>query len=330
MKQNIALVAGGFSGEYEVSIKSCKTIESNLDNERYNIYKILITKDRWWYETKDGEQFDVNKNDFSLTVHDSKVHFDLVFIGIHGTPGEDGKLQGYFDMLGIPYTGCNNIVSSLTFNKGFCNKVLKTHQIVNIARSVVIYHNIPYTLGVILEQVKLPVFVKPNESGSSLGVSKVTRLEELVPAIEKAFREDKQVIIEEYIEGREFSIGAYMQNGKVIVLPPTEIISKKEFFDYEAKYTTGITDEITPAVLDSDILIKMRHKTAAVYRALNCQGVVRLDYILNKHDGELYFLEVNTTPGQSENSLIPQQVRAANMTLKEFYQIIVDETFYRK
>lgn len=330
MKQNIALVAGGFSGEYEVSIKSCKTIENNLDSEKYNIYKILITKEGWWYEAKNGDRTAIDKNDFSLTVNSHKIIFDLVFIGIHGTPGEDGKLQGYFDMLGIPYTGCNNIVSSLTFNKGFCNKVLKTHNIVNIARSVVIYHNIPYTLGVILEKVKLPVFVKPNESGSSLGVSKVTRLEELVPAIEKAFKEDKQVIIEEYIEGREFSIGVYMQNGKVIVLPPTEIISKKDFFDYEAKYTTGITDEITPAVLENDVLIKMQQKTAAVYRALNCFGVVRLDYILNRHNGELYFLEVNTTPGQSDNSLIPQQVRATGMTLKEFYQIIVDEAFNRK
>lgn len=330
MKQNIALVAGGFSGEYEISIKSSETINAHLDHEQYSVYKIIVTKASWWHETADGIKIEVDKNDFSLTINGEKINFDLVFIGIHGTPGEDGKLQGYLDMLDIPYTSCNNIVSSLTFNKGFCNKVLQTHHIVAIANSVVIYKNIPYSLGVILEKVKLPVFVKPNESGSSLGVSKVTQLEELVPAIEKAFAEDEQVIIEEYIEGREFSMGVYESKGTVHALPPTEIISKKAFFDYEAKYTTGVTDEITPADLDKDILKNMQEISKAIYQVLNCFGSVRIDYILNKHDDKIYFLEVNTMPGQSENSLLPQQVRAAGMTLKEYYQIIIDETARRK
>jgi D-alanine-D-alanine ligase len=329
MKQNLALVVGGYSGEYEISIKSSVTIANNLDAEKYNIYKIYITREAWWYESDNQKKIHVDKNDFSLTIDGQKINFDLVFIGIHGTPGEDGKLQGYFDMLGIKYTGCNSIVSALSFNKGFCNKVLKTLNVVNIANSVVIYKHIPYSLGVILEQVKLPVFVKPNESGSSLGVSKVMQLEELVPAIEKAFQEDNQIIIEEYIEGREFSMGVYAHDGKIMALPPTEIVSKKEFFDYEAKYTSGVTDEITPANLEESIVSRMSNKSIAVYQALNCSGVVRIDYILNKHNGKIYFLEVNTMPGQSENSLIPQQVRAAGMNLKEFYQIVIDEAFKR-
>ncbi len=330
MKQNLALVVGGYSGEYEISIKSSVTISAHLDHEKYNVYKIFITKEGWWYETTNQEKIHVDKNDFSLTIGEEKILFDMVFIGIHGTPGEDGKLQSYFDMLDLPYTSCNNIVSAITFNKGFCNSVLRAHNVVNIAKSLVIYKNIPYSLGVILEQVKLPVFVKPNESGSSLGVSKVTKLEQLVPAIEKAFKEDNQVLIEEFIEGREFSMGVYSQNGKIIPLLPTEIISKKEFFDYEAKYTTGVTEEITPANLDAENLKIMSNKTVAIYQLLNCFGAVRIDYILNKHDGKIYFLEVNTMPGQSENSLLPQQVKAAGMTLKSFYQIIIDEAFKRK
>lgn len=330
MKQKIALVAGGYSGEYIISMRSSVTIEAHLDSERYDIYKIFITKEGWWYETKDGQKIDIDKNDFSLTINGQKICFDMVFIGIHGTPGEDGKLQGYFDMLGIPYTGCNQIVSSLTFNKGFCNRTLSTHNIVHIAKSVVLYKSIPYSLGVILEQVKLPVFVKPNESGSSLGVSKVTQLEELVPAIEKAFKEDSQVLIEEFIDGREFSIGVYQQHGIIKALVPTEIISKNAFFDFEAKYTTGVTEEITPAVIPEELLLTMQKKTELIYQALNCFGMVRIDYIWNKHNDQLYFLEVNTMPGQSENSLIPQQVRAVGMNLKEFYQIILDEAFNRK
>lgn len=330
MKKNLALVAGGYSGEYVISIKSATTIEAHLDNERYHIYKIFITKEGWWYEGKDGAKYYVDKNDFSLTIDNQKINFDIVFIGIHGTPGEDGKLQGYFDMLGIPYTGCNQIVSSMTFNKGFCNRILKTHDIVDIAKSVVLYKNQPYSLGVILEQVKLPVFVKPNESGSSLGVSKVEHLEQLVPAIEKAFKEDNQVLIEEFIDGREFSIGVYQHNGITKALLPTEIISKNAFFDFEAKYTTGVTEEITPADIPNELLNIMQKKTELIYQALNCFGMVRIDYIWNKHNNQLYFLEVNTMPGQSENSLIPQQVRAVGMSLKEFYQIIIDEAINRK
>lgn len=319
MNNNIALLAGGYSGEYEISILSAQTIEKNLDAEQYNIYKIIVTKDAWWYDTEDGNKIDVDKNDFSLTIKGQKITFDCVFIAIHGTPGEDGRMQGYFDMLNIPYTTCNAIVSALTFNKSYCNKVVKDFNVVNIANSVHLIKGEPYSVGSILERLKLPVFVKPNEGGSSLGVSKVKSVEQIMAAIEKAFAVDNQVLIEEFIEGRELTIGVYKVGQHLNTLPPTEIESKNEFFDYEAKYTPGVTNEITPAVLSNPILDELKSKAAYIYRHLNCRGVVRMDFILQKGTNKLFFLEVNTMPGQSENSIVPQQVRAAGLNLKEFY-----------
>ncbi len=325
MRKKIALVAGGYSGEYVISIKSASTIEKNLDAALYEVYKIIITKEKWYYEDTNGTQTDVDKNDFSITIAGNKINFDAAFIAIHGTPGEDGKLQGYFEMLQIPYTTCNSIVSALTFNKSYCNKVLKDYNVVHIANSEVVYKHTPYSLGIILEKLKLPVFVKPNESGSSLGVSKVKTPDKLLEAIEKAFKEDNQVLIEEFISGRELTMGAYKIKGKIYTLPPTEIISKNEFFDYEAKYTTGVTNEVTPAEIDNNLLEKLKAKTTAIYAALNCSGLVRIDYIWSNVNDELYFLEVNTMPGQSENSLIPQQVRAAGMDLQSFYGNLLEE-----
>lgn len=325
MKKKIALVAGGYSGEYIISIGSAKTIEANLDADLYEVYKILISREGWWYESAKGEKIVVDKNDFSITIDGQKINFDAVFLAIHGSPGEDGRLQGYFDMINMPYTTCNAIVSALTFNKSFCNKVLKDYNVVNIANSVVLYKTVQYSLGAILETLKLPVFVKPNESGSSLGVSKVTMPEQLLPAIEKAFSEDNQVLIEEFIEGRELTIGVYALGGKIHTLPPTEIVSKNAFFDYEAKYTPGVTDEITPAQIDEELLEQMNRKATMIYQHLNCRGIVRMDFIFDKHINELFFLEVNTMPGQSENSLVPQQVRAAGMDLKTFYGDLLNE-----
>jgi len=325
MKKNIALVAGGYSGEYVISVQSAAVIESQLDSSKYNVYKIVITREGWTYTSPDGAQTEVDKNDFSLTVNGNKVNFDAVFIGIHGTPGEDGRLQGYFDMIGLPYTTCNAIVSALTFNKSFCNKVLKDYHIVHIANSVVLYKSQPYSLGAIMESLKLPVFVKPNESGSSLGVSKVTSPEQLMGAIDKAFAEDNQVLIEEFIEGRELTIGVYALKGKIHTLPPTEIVSKNDFFDYEAKYTPGVTNEITPAVIDHDVLMQLNRKAEGIYQHLNCRGIVRMDFILHKKTNDLFFLEVNTMPGQSENSIVPQQVRAAGLNLKTFYGNLLQE-----
>jgi len=324
MKKNIALLAGGYSGEYAISIQTAETIAQNLDSALYNTYKITITRDDWWYDGKQGK-ISVDKNDFSLTIDHVKIMFDAVFIAIHGTPGEDGRMQGYLDMLQIPYTSCNAIVSALTFNKSYCNKVVKAFNVVHIANSVHLIKGEPYSMGAVLDELQLPVFVKPNESGSSLGVSKVKVVEDLFPAIEKAFREDDQVLIEEFIEGRELTIGVYKVGGYLYTLPATEIVSKNEFFDYEAKYTPGVTKEITPAVIDDKTKEQLENKAAYIYRHLNCRGVVRMDFILQKQTDKLYFLEVNTMPGQSENSIVPQQVRAAGKSLKEFYGNILED-----
>ncbi len=324
MKKNIALLAGGYSGEYVISIQTAETIEKNLDDSLYNIYKIIIVKDEWYYP--DGaKKIAVDKNDFSLTIAGEKVTFDCVFIAIHGSPGEDGRIQGYLDMLQIRYTTCNSIVSALTFNKSYCNKVVKAFNVVNIANSVHLIKGEPYSMGAILDQLRLPVFVKPNESGSSLGVSKVKKVEELLPAIEKAFKEDTQVLIEEFIEGRELTIGVYKANGYLHALPATEIESKNEFFDYEAKYTPGVTNEITPAKIDESLKEQLESKAQYIYRHLNCRGIVRMDFILQRQTNKLFFLEVNTMPGQSENSIVPQQVRASGRSLLEFYGELLED-----
>lgn len=324
MKRNIALLAGGYSGEYVISIQTANTIAKNLDNEKYNIYTIVVTREGWVYENGD-EKISIDRNDFSLPLNGEKITFDLAFIAIHGTPGEDGRMQGYLDMMGVPYTTCNAIVSALTFNKSYCNKVVKDFNKVNIANSVHLIEGEPYSVGNILEQIQMPMFVKPNESGSSLGVTKVKAVEELLPAIEKAFKEDKQVLIEEFIEGRELTIGVYKKAGKVYTLPATEIVSKNEFFDFDAKYTPGVTNEITPALIDNKVKNALDSTAEYIYRHLNCAGVVRIDFILQNKTNKLYFLEVNTMPGQSEASIVPQQIVAAGMTLNSFYNGIVED-----
>lgn len=330
MKKNIALLAGGYSGEYVISLKTAKTIEQNLPLNIYNIYKIVVTKEGWWHEQENGNKISIDKNDFSLTIGTEKIIFDAAFIAIHGTPGEDGRMQGYLDMMNIPYTSCNTIVSALTFNKSNCNKVVKDANVVGISNSVLLFKDQPYSIGNILEQLKMPLFVKPNESGSSLGVSKVTSVESLLPAIEKAFSEDEQVLIEEFIEGRELTIGVYNIGGRLQSLPPTEIVlGKTAIFDFEAKYTPGVTNEITPANLDEDINQQIAQKSQYLYRYLNCRGIVRMDFILQKDTNKLYFLEVNTMPGQSESSIVPQQLRSAGIALKDFYSAILEDTLKR-
>lgn len=324
MKKNIALVAGGYSGEFVISILTAETIEKNLDGARYNVFKIIVTRDEWYHE-RNNEKIPVDKNDFSLNIAGEKITFDCAFLAIHGAPGEDGRIQGYLDMLKIPYTTCNSIVSALTFNKSYCNKVVAAFNVVNIANSVHLIKGEPYSMGAIFDTLKLPVFVKPNESGSSLGVSKVKKVEELLPAIEKAFKEDNQVLIEEFIEGRELTIGVYKANGYLKALPATEIVSKNEFFDYEAKYTPGVTKEITPAVIDNNLREQLESKAMYIYRHLNCRGIVRMDFIYQLPSKKLFFLEVNTMPGQSENSIVPQQVRASGKSLKDFYEELLED-----
>lgn len=325
MKKNIALVAGGYSGEYVISVQSAETIQKNLDSSKYEVYKIIVTREGWRHTAADGAVYEIDKNDFSLTIGGNKIKFDAVFIGIHGTPGEDGRLQGYFEMLGIPYTSCGMVTSALTFNKSYCNKVVAALDVVNVSKSVHIFRDQPHDPAAILQELRLPVFVKPAEGGSSIGMSKVKTAEELPAAIEKAFKEDSQVLIEEFIKGRELTIGLYRANGVLNVLPITEVVSSKEFFDYEAKYTPGVSNEITPAPVSDEITALVQKTASTLYNKLNCKGITRIDFIYEEATGKLYFLEANTMPGQSENSLVPQQVRAAGKTLQAFYGEVLEE-----
>ena len=325
MKKRIALVTGGYSGEAEISYKSAITVGNNLDRERYEVYRIDINPSGWIYQPEEGQPSVVNKDDFSILANGHNITFDAVLMCIHGTPGEDGKLQGYFDMLGIPYTSCDAASSALTFNKRYTVAVAAFAGI-NVAKSLHLFRHSTLSASSILTQLTLPVFVKPNNGGSSIGMSKVNSGDQLEAAIEKAFREDDQVLVEEFISGREFTIGVFRNKGTVMTLPITEVISKKEFFDYEAKYQ-GMSEEITPAQVDEAIAAKIRRTAQKAYELLNCRGIVRIDFIYNEASGEPYMLEVNTVPGQSEASIIPQQVKAMGWTLKDFYTAVVEECF---
>lgn len=326
MKKNIALVTGGFSGEAVISYKSAVTISRNLDRSRFNVFQIDINDTGWWYQPENSDRQPVDKNDFSITAGAEKVRFDAVFIGMHGTPGEDGKLQGYFDTLGIPYTGCDAACSAITFNKRYATAVAGMSGI-SVARSVLLFKDQPCQAGQVAEGLRFPVFVKPNNGGSSIGMSKVDKPSAaFAEAIEKAFREDNQVLVEEMVEGREFTVGVFRSAGQVIVLPLTEVKahSDKAFFDFEAKYQ-GKSTETTPADLDELTAEKIRDAARRVYNLFNCRGVVRIDFIYNETEGRPFMLEVNTIPGQSEASIVPQQVKVMGWSLQEFYTRLLEE-----
>lgn len=323
MKKRIALVTGGYSGEAEISYKSAITVGNNLDREKFDVYKIDINPSGWIYEAEDGQRSAVNKDDFSIQANGHNINFDAVLMCIHGTPGEDGKLQGYFDMLNLPYTSCDAATSALTFNKRYTVAVAAFAGI-KVAKSLHLFKHTPVAASSVLTQLQLPVFVKPNNGGSSIGMSKVNEADQLDEAIAKAFKEDDQVLIEEFIKGREFTIGVFKTKGEIITLPITEVITKKEFFDYEAKYQ-GLSDEITPAQVDEVVAVKVRLAAKKAYELLNCRGIVRIDFIYSEEAGEPYMLEVNTVPGQSDASIIPQQVKAMGWTLKDFYTAVVEE-----
>jgi D-alanine-D-alanine ligase len=323
MKKKIALVTGGFSGEAVISYKSAATIYNHLDKEKYDVYKIDINNHGWYYEDEDGTKTAVDKNDFSINVSGKQIKFDAVFIGMHGTPGEDGKLQGYFDLLGLPYTSCNAATSALTFNKRYTVAVAQMAG-VPVANSVHLFRHTPYNLAAILDQLTLPYFVKPNNGGSSIGMSKVTEAGQLEDALGKAFKEDDQVLVEEMITGREFTIGVFKSRGEIIVLPITEVVAHKDFFDFEAKYE-GKSSETTPADIPSEWKAKLESTAKRIYEVFNCRGVVRIDFIYNADQHKAYMLEINTIPGQSDASIVPQQVRAKGWDLKDFYTLLVEE-----
>jgi D-alanine-D-alanine ligase len=323
MKKRVALVTGGLSSEAQISYKSAKTVMNALDKNVYDVYLIDIHPTGWWYENLVGEEVAVNKADFSIEEGGEKITFDVALMCIHGTPGEDGKLQGYFDMIGLPYTSCDTATSALTFNKRYTVAVAGFGG-VNVAKSLHLFASSPMSSDEILAQLKLPVFVKPNNGGSSLGISKVNDVLELAPALEKAFKEDNQVLVEEYISGREFTIGVFKSKGVLTVLPITEITTDNEFFDFEAKYQ-GKSQEITPALISETMLNDLTAAAKKVYATLNCRGVVRVDFIYDEAAQKAYMLEVNTVPGQSEASVIPQQVKAMGWSLSNFYATLVED-----
>jgi D-alanine-D-alanine ligase len=321
---NVAIIAGGFSGEFEISMKSAMIVAQYIPSEKYKTYIIEISADGWCFQTENKQKIAIDKNDFSLSLAHKKICFDIVFNAIHGTPGEDGKILAYFEMLGIPFTSSSSISSALTFNKAYCNQLVRNYSLVRVANSIHLFKGKPYKAEEILSQIKLPCFVKPNQGGSSVGMTKVIKTTELLPSVDKAFREDDEVLIEEYIEGRELTMGAMMVDGHVIKFPVTEIKSKRDFFDFEAKYNPALNEEITPASIPDVLKNKIESASELLYKNLNLKGVVRFDFINNSKG--LYFLEVNTVPGLSAESIVPKQLRYMGWTLSDLFEKMILES----
>lgn len=330
MKLKIALVCGGYSGEAEVSLRSAAFVESTLDPAKYEVYKIEITPEYWRYQHLE-ESYLIDKNDFTLSIDDRKISFDIVFMMIHGSPGENGQLQGYFEMLNIPFTCCDSLTSALTMNKAYTKAVIDGVEEMYLARSIQLMEDHQEAAErMIIEKLRLPLFVKPNGGGSSIGMSKVTDTAGIKPAVDLAFstvNTGRQVLVEEFVTGREFSVGVYRFGDEIEVLPATEVITQREFFDYEAKYTPGLTEEITPADLNAEQRERVEQIVKEIYRRLNCRGLVRIDFFLEEGSDRFYFIEVNTIPGQTQTSFIPQQIRASGRTEKEFYAAWIDSAY---
>lgn len=327
MKKNIALLAGGDSGEFEVSLRSASMVKKSLDKSIYNVYLIKMFAQEWYFEDEEKQKFPVDKNNFSLNSKGQKIHFDVVFMMIHGTPGENGKLQGYFDLLDIPYTNCSLFTSSLTFNKFYTNQQMRMLGLMT-PFSRLLLKDEKYDIDKIAEDVGLPCFVKPNEGGSSLGTTRVNKKEELQMAINKAFEVDDQVLAEEFIEGTEVTCGLIRKGNDTLIFPLTEIVSMNEFFDYEAKYTKGMADEITPARIAEDTALEVKRLSNFIYNKLFCKGIVRVDFILKNN--EYYFLELNTVPGMSEASIVPQQIRAAGLKESDIFSLAIENALNEK
>jgi D-alanine-D-alanine ligase len=342
MKRNIAIIAGGDSSEYEVSLRSAAGIESFLaDQKQYTTTIVLLRGNDWKAQIKNQEPgadewAEIDKNDFSYTYNGVKHNFDFAYITIHGTPGENGVLQGYLDMIGLPYSCCGVLAAAMTFNKYTCNHYLKGFG-VKVAESVLLRKEAMRRLGDeaigedIVEQVGLPCFIKTNVGGSSFGVTKVKTLEEVEPAIKKAFAEGDEVICEAFMKGIEITCGAYKTKNKAVAFPITEVVTSNEFFDYDAKYN-GQVDEITPARIPDEVRDKVQAMTLKIYDILGCKGIIRVDYILTGDEAkgerlEINLLEVNTTPGMTATSFIPQQVRAAGLNIGEVLSEIVEDNF---
>lgn len=318
--KNIAIIAGGNSSEYEVSMKSGKNIYNEVDETRYNKY-LVVLKERDWHVEIGEEKFPVDKNDFSFTRNGEKILFDFAYITIHGVPGENGLLQGYLDMMGVPYGCCNVLASALTFDKHTCNTYLKSYG-VNVADSVMLIRGMTYDVNEIINEVGLPCFVKPNAEGSSFGVTKVKEAAQLEDALKKAFALCREVLIETFIDGTELTCGVVKAGDMDITMPIAEVVPKNEFFDFEAKYDPTKSDEIIPARISPELTNRIKTLSSMIYDILRCEGIIRVDYIVR--EDEIFMLEVNTTPGMTSNSFVPKMVRAMGGTLREVLTKIID------
>ena len=326
LKRNIAIVCGGDSSEHDVSLRSAQGLYSFFDKERYNVYIVDIKGQDWHVELPGGITAKIDRNDFSF-VEDGKAKlFDYAYITIHGTPGENGLLQGYFDLIGLPYSTSGVLVEAMTFDKFVLNQYLRGYG-VSVADSLLIRRGYEDMVSEdqIEQRIGMPCFVKPATDGSSFGVSKVKNKDQLAPALRKAMLESDEVMVEQYLAGTEITVGIYKTNEKTVILPITEVVTQNEFFDYDAKYN-GQVQEITPARISEDWARRAREITSHIYDILHCNGIIRIDYIISK-DGKITMLEVNTTPGMTPTSFIPQQVKAAGMTMTEVLTDIVENQF---
>ncbi|MDR2125814.1 MAG: D-alanine--D-alanine ligase [Prevotellaceae bacterium] len=319
--KNIAIVAGGNSSEYEISLKSAEQIMSSVDKQKFNPFTVIIKGSEWIVKQENKAAINIDKNDFSFTDTGVKTTFDCAYVTIHGTPGEDGKLQGYFDMIRLPYSTCDVLTSALSFNKFACKSYLATAGIC-MPKGIQALKGEQIDVDSIVRILGLPVFVKPNEGGSSFGISKVKSANNLQAAIDEAFREDKSVIIEEFIEGREFTCGMMKTSDRELLFPITEIITQNEFFDYDAKYN-GQSQEITPANISEEATHLVYDVSSLIYNKLRCKGLVRIDYIYSR--GKLYFLEINIAPGMTAHSLVPQQICSMGATLTDIISMQIED-----
>lgn len=320
-KKIVAIVAGGDSSEVIVSLKSAAGLQSFIDKDKYQLYTITIVKNKWEVQISDTETLPIDKNDFSFVLENEKVKFDFAYITIHGTPGENGLLQGYFELIGLPYSCCNVLSAAITFNKFTCNQYLKGFG-VKVSEAILLRKNQQISSAEVIEKVGLPCFVKPNVGGSSFGVTKVKTEDQIQIAIEKAFSEGEQVLIEAFMAGTEITCGMYKTTEKTVVFPVTEVVPQNEFFDFDAKYK-GQVEEITPARISEKLTQRVQQLTAAIYDILDCKGIVRVDYIISEGD-IINLLEVNTTPGMTATSFIPQQVAAAGIDIKDVMTDIIE------
>lgn len=321
----IAIAAGGYSSESSISMQSAEQVYQSLDRDKYRPFIVRVSRDGWYVMDEREIEIPVDKNDFSFRYRGKKITFDCVFIAIHGTPGENGQLQSYFEMINKPYTTCGPLASALTFSK-YSSKLIAEKNGVKTSRSVLLHKGAAPDNDKLLDQVGLPCFVKPNSGGSSFGISKVKEREGLQAAIDLAFKQDSEVIVEENVSGREFTCGVFKSGEETILFPPTEIISENEYFDYEAKYE-GKSQEITPAHLPAEKIRQMQELSSRVYDLFDCRGVVRVDYIMS--GGSFWFLEVNTVPGMSQASIIPQQARAMGLEPGLLYGKVIQDAIRR-